>query len=424
MSHNDFIGNLLDLKDQNITFFKNYYSEKIIKDVNHKIIHAKLDYKPVACYKCGSVFDKDIIKHGSKDSNIKLLNTAGHPTILNLKKQRYLCRHCNSTFVLRTNLVNKNCFISNKVKLSIAINAQDKISEKDIAKHHNVSHSTVNRQIAGAYNSYNLKKNYLPQNLNFDEFKSVKEASGAMSFLYVNADTGEIVDIVENRRLEYLRRYFLGFTKQARRAVKNIVIDMYAPYMSLIKALFPNANIIIDKFHVVQLISRALNKTRIGIMNKSEKHYKEYKKYWKLILKDRDNLDTVKLRYHRLLKKQMREIDIVDYLISTNPELEVNYNLYQDLKTAIKLRSTTLLEIVISNKDPLISDYMKTAQKTLRKYKSYVVNMLQSTYTNGVIEGINNKIKVIKRIAFGYRSFRNFKNRILITQGMLKLKAA
>ena len=343
---------------------------------------------------------------------------------INLRKQRYLCRHCNSTFVLRTNLVNKNCFISNRVKLSIAINAQDKISEKDIAKHHNVSHSTVNRQISGAYNSYNLKKNYLPQNLNFDEFKSVKEASGAMSFLYVNADTGEIVDIVENRRLEYLRRYFLGFTKQARHAVKNIVIDMYAPYMSLIKALFPNANIIIDKFHVVQLLSRSLNKTRIGLMNKTEKHYKEYKKYWKLILKDRDNLDASKLRYHRLFKKQMREIDVVEYLISTNPELEVNYNLYQNLKTAIKLRSTTLLEIVISNNDPLISDYMKTAQKTLRKYKAYVVNMLQSTYTNGVIEGINNKIKVIKRIAFGYRSFRNFKNRILITQGMLKLKAA
>lgn len=424
MPHNDFIRKLLDLKDQNITFLENCYSEAVIKNITHKIIHAKLTYQPLACHNCGSIFDSNIIKHGFKESKIKLLNTAGHPTILKLMKQRFLCRHCNSTFVLKTPLVNKNCFISNRVKLSIAINAQDKISEKDIAKYHNVSHSTVNRQISGAYNSYQVKKNYLPRNLCFDEFKSVKEASGAMSFLFVNADTSEIVDIVENRRLEYLRRYFMGFTKEARRAVRNIVIDMYAPYMSLIKALFPNAKIIIDKFHVVQLVSRALNKTRVGIMNKTDKNYKFYKKYWKLILKDRQNLDAVTLKYHRLFDKKMREIDIVDAILQTNSELEVNYNIYQDIKCAIKLKNIKLLDLVISNEDPLISEYMKTALKTLRKYKGYVANMMSTNYTNGVIEGINNKIKVIKRIAFGYRNFRNFKNRILITQGMLKLKAA
>lgn len=424
MPHNDFIGILLDLKDPNITFYENFYSERIIKGIVHKVISAKLTYQPKACYKCGHIFDEQITKHGLKKSTIKLLSITGYPSLLDLNKQRYICHHCHSTFTLKTDIVKKNCFIATKTKIAIAVDAQDKISEKDLAKRHNVSHSTVSRIIDSAYEAYKAKRNYLPKNLNFDEFKSVKEASGAMSFLFVDADTGEIVDIVENRKLSYLKNYFMGFTKAARRAVRNIVIDMYAPYMTLIKALFPNAKIIIDKFHLVQLFNRALNKTRIRIMNQDDEHYNKLKKYWKLILKDRDKLDCVKLRYNHSFKKQMREIDIVAFLLDRCPELRANYNLYQDVKIAIKLKNIKLLDRAIAEPDTLVSDYMLTSIKTTKKYREYIVNMFNTNYTNGVIEGINNKIKVIKRIAFGYRSFVHFKNRILITQGKLKLKAA
>ena len=62
----------------------------------------------------------------------------------------------------------------------------------------------------------------------------------------------------------------------------------------------------------------------------------------------------------------------------------------------------------------LLSTEMKTAIKTLTNYQYYIKNTIEPPYTNGVLEGINNKIKVIKRIAFGYRSFYHFKARILI----------
>ena len=52
---------------------------------------------------------------------------------------------------------------------------------------------------------------------------------------------------------------------------------------------------------------------------------------------------------------------------------------------------------------------MKTALKTLTNYQDYIKNTIETSYTNGVLEGINNKIKVIKRMAFGYRSFYHFK---------------
>ena len=65
---------------------------------------------------------------------------------------------------------------------------------------------------------------------------------------------------------------------------------------------------------------------------------------------------------------------------------------------------------------------MQTAVKTCKKYLKYIVNAVKYNFTNGVIEGINNKIKTLKRIAFGYRSFLNFKNRILIMCNLISLK--
>ncbi|SHH11657.1 transposase, partial [Tepidibacter thalassicus] len=78
---------------------------------------------------------------------------------------------------------------------------------------------------------------------------------------------------------------------------------------------------------------------------------------------------------------------------------------------------------ILNNNHSDISDYMKTSIKSIKKYKDYIKNTFECDYTNGLIEGINNKIKVIKRIAFGYKSFFHFKNRILISQNLLKLKA-
>lgn len=79
--------------------------------------------------------------------------------------------------------------------------------------------------------------------------------------------TGQTIDIVEDRRLDDLIKYFFYYDYKARSRVKFITIDMYSPYISLIKKMFPNAKIIIDKFHLTQLISIFLNKTRIRDMN-------------------------------------------------------------------------------------------------------------------------------------------------------------
>ena len=291
MSNYNYIINILNLKDNNVIFKENFYYESKIKGLTHKIFEAYLSYEPVCCPKCGVIFDEKFEKHGFITSNIKIPDVAGFKSILKLHKQRYLCKHCNKAFTLSTDIVNYGCFISNNTKHKIATDLVKKRSEKDIALDNNVSPNTVERIMDSYYETQTLYKHYLPEVLSFDEFKSVKSADGAMSFHMCDGITGQTIDIVEDRRLDNLIKYFFYYDYKARSKVKFIIIDMYSPYISLIKKMFPNASIIIDNFHLTQLISRSLNKTRIMIMKKYKVHHRKFKRYWRLILKSREDLD-------------------------------------------------------------------------------------------------------------------------------------
>ena len=424
MSHEYCILNLLNIKDKNIKLTENFYKIEDFDGIKYKVIEGILSYEPPFCQRCGCIFNKEQTyeKNGFKTSDILMLDVCNHGCILRLKKQRFLCHSCNKKFFARTKIVNDSCFISNQVKYSIALELKNKISEKDIAKRFRVSPNTVERVMDSYYNNVKLYKDYLPEVLSFDEFKSVKSADGAMSFHMCDGKTGKTIDIVEDRRLNSLMRYFSYYTHKARSNVKLIVIDMYSPYISLIQKMFPNAEIIIDKFHLVNLISTSLNKTRINIMKNDKKNYNKLKRYWRLLLKSQDELNNSKWKKWWCFDELMTQSGVVDYLINTNEQLKETYEIYQNILYSLKNNNYNQLEIILNNKNDKISNYMKTSIKTLKGYLPYIKNTLSNSYHNGFIEGNNNFIKVLKRIAFGFRSFRRFKARIMICKGLIDIK--
>ena len=249
------------------------------------------------------VTTKKIEKHGFKKSLIKIPSVSKLNSYLSLNKQRYRCHHCNKTFTCSTNIVNYGYNISNNNKYSIAFDLTKKVSEKDISIDNNVSPNTIERVIDSYFELDNkVYKNTLPQALSFDEFKSVKSADGTMSFQVCNAKNSKIIDIVEDRKLNNLMKYFSRYSRDSRMNVKTIVIDMYTSYISLIKTMSPNASIVIDKFHLIELISRSLNKTRIKLMKKDKDNYNKLKRYWKNILKFRFELNSSSWKKYHALK--------------------------------------------------------------------------------------------------------------------------
>ena len=117
----------------------------------------------------------------------------------------------------------------------------------------------------------------------------------------------------------------------------------------------------------------------------------------------------------------MTELDVVNYILDQSVELKTTYYKYQELLLSIREKNYDNFIYVIDNINNSISDYMKTSIKTLAEFKDKIYNTFNNNYHNGFIEGNNNFIKLLKRIAFDFRSFRKFKARIMIFKGLIKI---
>ena len=423
MTHTDYTKKILNIEDENIYFYENCLEIVEIKGVKTKVFHGFLTYTPEYCPHCGVVnegFD-DIIKWNFKrNCKIKVTKVANYNTILLLDKQRFYCKHCNRTFTASTNVVDFHKQISNDTRLSIILELMNKGSEKDISIRNNVSTNSTNRILDEISNDTIVKNNgLLPEVLGIDEFSATKDTISKMAFIIVNQTNKNIFDINNSRHSNDIDKYFRNYSKKERDKVKFITLDLYKPYYKLMHSLFRNAILIPDRFHIVIQVRNALDKTRIKLCTKSNPNYSKLKKYWKLILKDKRELDKDNKKFQKCFKKEMSQYDIVSYLLNTNEELYETYQVYQSILYSIDTRNKNIFLSIINGKNLKVSKYMKKAIKTFKNMKEYILNAFDYEYSNGIVEGTNNLIKQIKHTACGYRKFKHLKARIMLIKGLL-----
>ena len=417
MSINNSILKLLNMEDKNINFNENFVEERKIKNKRCLVIlgYLKNDFEYCPC--CGCINENTIIKKGTRNSLIKINKHAELTTYLDLTKQRYKCKNCNKKFYATTLEVDYRCHISNQVKLAILNCAKEMMCKSLIARLYNVSDNTVQSIFDTVFYNDTVYKDFLPKAICIDEFTFKKKT---YAFNICNAKNGKTIDLVLDRTTNNLDKYFSHYTEKARKRVKFVVMDMYSPYIDLIKKWFPNAKIIIDLFHIVQLLTKSLNKTRINVMNENKDDRNKFKRYWRFILKSRFDLDTSTWNKFRCFKNLMTETDVVDYLLSKDKFFENSYDVYQDILYHLQHRNYEGFNKVINKEYKNISKQMQTTLSTLKKYSKYIRNTLEYSYSNGVMERNNNTCKLIKRISFGFRNFRNMKSRIMIITNIFR----
>ena len=202
MSTNNYILNLLNIKDENIHIITES-KEKIVNRKNYKIIEGILTYTPEYCPCCGIInhSTNDIIKWGfRKNCIVKIPKLGNCFTRLILHKQRFFCKHCNNTFIAETNLVNRNKNISNNTSLQIKLELMKKQSEKDIAERMDVSVLVIDRILNEISSNTILRHPTLPKSMNWDEFKATKDTKGKMSFIITDNDNSNLFDINNSRK--------------------------------------------------------------------------------------------------------------------------------------------------------------------------------------------------------------------------------
>ena len=138
---------LIGIKDQNIKI------SLIFETDTHIEIQAKLDYPSPSCPQCqGKMIKYDF----QKNSKIPLLEQAGTPTLLRLKKRRFQCKNCRRVRVAETSIVEKNCQISNLVRQKVTQLLTEKVLLTDIARRLRVSTSTGYRKL----DQFTFKEHY------------------------------------------------------------------------------------------------------------------------------------------------------------------------------------------------------------------------------------------------------------------------
>ena len=408
MEQLNFITNILGIKDKNIIILD------YLDAGTHKEVIAKLDYPAPKCHNCqGQMAKYDF----QKESKIPYLECAGYKILIRLRKRRFRCKDCGKIAVSETSLVKKNHQIATVVKQKITQKLIEKLPMTTIAESLSVSTSTVIRQLHKF--KFKTDLNYLPEHMSWDEYSFKK---GKMSFIAQDYDTRKIVAILDGRTQATIRNHFLRYSREVRNCVKVITMDMFNPYYDIARKLFPNAKIVLDRFHIVQHLSRAMNRVRIQIMNQFDRkshEYKALKRYWKLIQQDSYTLSRKRF-YRPTFRAHLTNKEILEKLLSYSQDLRDHYELYQLLLFHFQEKHADYFFELITESISAVNPIFQTIFRTFLRDQDKIINALELPYSNAKLEATNNLIKVIKRNAFGFRNFENFKTRILIALNIKK----
>ena len=403
---------LIGIKDKNITL------NQAIQHNTHIELIATLDYHPPKCKHCKG---KQIKYDFQKPSKIPFIEIGSFPSLIRLKKRRFQCKSCRKVTVSETSLVKKNCQISEIVRQKIAQLLLNRDALTHIASKLAISTSTTYRKLK----QFHFQEDYttLPEILSWDEFSYQK---GKLAFIAQDFNTKKIITILDDRRQTTIRNHFFKYSKEARNKVKVVTVDMSGSYIPLIKLLFPNAKIVLDRFHIVQHMSRALNQTRIKIMKQfvvKSLEYRALKYYWKLIQKDSRKL-SLKPFYSRTFRETLTPRECLNKMFKLVPEIKDYYDLYQLLLFHLQEKDSKQFFGLINDTLPHLNQTFKTALNTFVRYKNHITNAIELPYSNAKLEATNKLIKDIKRNAFGYKNFEHFKKRIFIALNTTKEKTS
>ena len=268
---------------------------------------------------------------------------------------------------------------------------------KLVARRSNISSYTVARLI----DTINYEKPKLDYAVAFDEFKG-NAGHEKYQCIITDPEHKTVVDILPNRYKSYLTSYLLKFDTSH---PVLFISDMWQPYSELAHEIFPSATYVVDKYHYARQVLWAFESVRKEVQQEfCDDRRKYFKRSKRLLIKhQRDLTDDQKMRLNVMLYTSKKLANAYALKESFYDVMESS-----DFDTAKEKLQKWVLYAEKSGLPRFV-----TVSKTMNHWMSGILNSFKTPYTNGYTEGINNKIKVLKRNAYGYRNFERFRSRIL-----------
>lgn len=364
--------------------FRTYYKCEKVSD---------FEVCPKCATKSYSVHDRRWVK--IKDSPVR-----GVGVYLQILKRRFRCPNCKKVFTEPVPGIQKGYRTTQRYRRGVKWACENFADLKRVQKAYACSAWLVYKIF---YEQLELKSRERlndpwPKTIGIDEH-SFRRQRGRKEFVtnitdYNNKRFKEIVLGKTRAELERALAYIPG-----RENVRNVIVDLCDPFKSFAKNFFPNACIIADKFHVLKLLAPALNKRRKEITGDKRKHPARW-----MLLTSGKRLDYFE---RRALQLWLNEHPVLNELYHFKEALHGFYRIngYERAKRAF----TKMTDRMALSQLPEI----KSLRRTLMRWRKEILAYFKTKLTNGKTEGYNNLAKLLQRRAFGFRSFENYRLRLL-----------
>lgn len=252
-------------------------------------------------------------------------------------------------------------------------------------------------QVQGIFkHQFSLKKKdnwEVVKRISIDEV-SQRKGHGDFVTVVSDIDLGELLEVIDSHKQEDIIEILKQQPLEVREKVEEVSVDMWGGFPKVVKEVFPNAKIVIDRFHVMQPVIKELNKLRksTGIKIKGSRF---------ILLKN--NIDLTE-------EQKIKLEDILNY----SKRLRLAYTLKEDFRNIFETCKTP------ESGHEQLQAWLQKAKvvygavlETIRNHLDNICNYFLNRTSSGVMEGINNRIKLIKRQAYGFVNFTNFRSRLL-----------
>lgn len=242
--------------------------------------------------------------------------------------------------------------------------------------------------------------------LGIDEF-AIKKGHGQFALALSDLQRGQVIAVLPERKKETLQAYLANWTDAQRDAVEEVAMDLWEPYAQAVAADLPKARIVADRFHVMSLLNDHVTAARRQIQRDVPQESKAVLKggRWLLVRNEADLSAADK--------------DKLEGMFRVSEELRRLHRLKEDFRQIFETQQTpeeATAQLQGWIEQVQTSGIVRLAKfvATLRNRWNDVLNYFHNRLTSGAVEGLNNKVKLIKRAAYGFRNFEHFALRIRV----------
>ncbi len=360
------------------------------------------------CHKPGSIYD-----HQSQPRYFEFIPVWGIAVFLCYVMRRVNCKTCGVKVESVPWCDGKNQ-LTKAYQLFLARWAR-RLSWKEVAEAFNTSWDKVFRSVCYVV-EFGLKNRVLTgiEAIGVDEIQYGKGHQYLTVVYQLDQGCKRLLYVGKERTTKTLLRFFWEFGKTNSSYIKYVCTDMWPAYLKVIKKKLPNALHILDRFHIVAKLNKAVNDVRaVEAKEMAKKGFEPILKNSKYcFLKNEENLtNQQELKLKELLQYNLRSVRA--YLLKESFQA---FWQYESPYWAERFLILWCNRAMRSKLDP-----MKKFVKTVRRHQPLMMNWFKAkkAYSSGSVEGLNRKINLVTRKAYGYRSYDVLKIALFHTMGSL-----